>query len=293
MTMTMTDDDRVDTGAGWPAWLGTAFACGAAAWPTIEVDVADLAAMFAAYFTARGQRVDDALPGVQPLAADAAELYLATACQRGRSRALATFRAHYYSPLEPMLGLMGLDAADRNDAWQILSTRLFVAAAGERPRIVNYAGRGQLHGLVKVAATRLAIDQLEQRANRDRNAGDTWLDQMTAAASDPELRLMKRQHRSELKEEVEAAIAELGTRERALLRLTVVERMGIDAIAAAYQTHRATVARWVIRAREQLAARIRARLTERWRMSEAELVEIRPLLDSQLELSLERLLRDR
>jgi RNA polymerase sigma-70 factor (ECF subfamily) len=289
----MANDDRVDTGAGWPAWLGEAFACGAAVWPTIEVDMADLAAMFAAYFAARGQPVDDVLPGVQPLPADAAELYLATACQRGGSRALATFHAHYYAPLEPMLGVMGLDAADRSDAWQILSTRLFVAAAGEQPRIVNYAGRGQLHGLVKVAATRLAIDQLEQRANRDRASDDTWLDRIPGAASDAELRLMKRQHRAELKEEVEAAIAELGNRERALLRLTVVERMGIDAIAAAYQAHRATVARWVIRARDQLAARIRARLTERWRISEAELVEIRPLLDSQLELSLERLLRDR
>jgi len=289
----MSADDHANTGATRPPWLETAFACGAAAWPAIEIDVADLAATFAAYFTAHGHPIDDALPSVQPLAADAAELYVAAACQRGGSRALALFRAHYYAPLEPTLALMGLDASDRNDAWQILSTRLFVATAGERARIVSYAGRGQLHGLMKVAATRLAIDHLEQRANRDREAGDTWLDRIPGATADPDLRLMKLQHRSELKEEVEAAIAELGTRERALLRLTVVERMGIDAIAAAYQTHRATVARWVIRAREQLAARIRARLSERWRISETELVEIRPLLDSQLELSLERLLQDR
>jgi RNA polymerase sigma-70 factor (ECF subfamily) len=289
----MTIDDGADTGASWPAWLKSAFACGAAAWPTITVDIADLVATFAAYFTAHGQRVDDSRTSVPPMAVDAAELYLATACQRGDSRALAMFRAHYYTPLEPTLGLMGLDASDRNDAWQILCTRLFIAATGEPARIVSYAGRGQLHGLVKVAATRLAIDQLEQRANRDRETCDTWLDRIPGAASDPELRLMKRQHRSELKQEVEAAIAELGARERALLRLTVVERMGIDAIAAAYQTHRATVARWVIRAREQLAVRIRARLTERWRISEADLAEIRPLLDSQLDLSLERLLQDR
>jgi len=288
----MTGDEGGEPGARWPAWLARALACGAAAWPTVPVEPADLAATFAAYFAAHGQPIDVALPEVHPLAADAAELYLATACQRGDARALAMFRAHYYTPLESVLGLMGLDASDRDDAWQLLSTRLFVAAAGEPARIVRYAGRGQLHGLVKVAATRLAIDLLEQRSRRDRTPGDTWLDRIPGTTTDPELRMMKSQHRSELKEEVEAAIRGLGTRERALLRLTVVERMGIDALATAYQTHRATVARWVVRAREQLAARVRARLIERWQISEAELAEIRPLLDSHLELSLERLLQN-
>lgn len=288
----MAGDDGGKPGARWPAWLASALACGAAAWPTVPVDISDLAATFTAYFAAHGEPIDGALPEVKPVAADDAELYLATACQRGDACALAMFRVHYYTPLESVLGRMGLDASDRDDAWQLLNTRLFVAAAGEPARIVRYAGRGQLHGLVKVAATRLAIDLLEQRARRDLRPGDTWLDRIPGTAADPELRMMKSQHRSELKEEVEAAIGELGTRERALLRLTVVGRMGIDALAAAYQTHRATVARWVIRAREQLAARVRARLIERWQISEAELAEIRPLLDSQLELSLERVLQN-
>jgi RNA polymerase sigma-70 factor (ECF subfamily) len=251
-------------------WLALAHARGRAAWPAIAVDLDELAAAVA-----------------EGGGDDAAELYLACACQRGDPLALAAFRDRYFAPLEPALKRMGLDAPARDDAWQVLSARLFVATAERPARIVAYAGSGQLRGLVKVAATRIALDLLEQR---DRQVPDTWLDRVPGAASDPELHWIKRQHRAELKEEVEAAIAELPARDRALLRLTIVERLGIDAIAASYRTHRATVARWIVRARNELAARVRARLAERWRISEAELAQIRPLVDSQLDLSLERLL---
>jgi len=75
-----------------------------------------------------------------------------------------------------------------------------------------------------------------------------------------------------------------------VLRLHLVERLGIDAIARACTVHRATVARWITRAKETLAARVRDRLFARWRVDEGSLPAFAALLDSQLDLSLERLL---
>jgi RNA polymerase sigma-70 factor, ECF subfamily len=151
---------------------------------------------------------------------------------------------------------------------------------------VRYAGAGQLAGLVRVAATRLALNRLERAPRGD----DDWLDELQATSCDPELQFMKREHRTALKEELEAAINDLSPRQRMVLRLHLVERLGIDAIAAICSVHRATAARQVALAKETLAIRVRLRLVARWRVADPELAALRSLVDSQLDLSLRRLL---
>jgi len=184
---------------------------------------------------------------------------------------------------------MGLDAAQRDDVWQTLCTRLLVGERGAPPRLVRYAGAGQLAGLVRVAATRLALNGLA-RARRD--GDDDWLDELPATTSDPELHFMKREHRAGLKEELEAAIKDLSARQRMVLRLHIVERLGIDAIAAICAVHRATAARQIAVAKELLAIRVRLRLVARWQVADPDLPALRTLVDSQLDLSLRRLLAD-
>jgi len=49
-------------------------------------------------------------------------------------------------------------------------------------------------------------------------------------------------------------------------------------------------ARWIARAKETLALRVRDRLLAHWRVSEASFPALRTLIDSQIDLSLERLL---
>jgi hypothetical protein len=75
-----------------------------------------------------------------------------------------------------------------------------------------------------------------------------------------------------------------------LLRLHLVERMGIDAVAALCAVHRATAARSIVRAKETLTARVRARLMARWRIGDGDMAALKELVDSQLDLSLTRLL---
>jgi RNA polymerase sigma-70 factor (ECF subfamily) len=268
------------------AWAASAIERGRAAWPGVAVSDDELAQIAALRLS--GAASCDTSAGVPSL--DAIELYLAAGCARGDPAALAQFRARYFDALAAPLRRMGLDAAQTDDVWQVLCTRLLVRDGDGPPRIVRYAGSGELAGLVRVGATRVALNWLE-RAKRGENR-DGWLDGLPATTSDPELHFMKREHRAALKEELEAAIKDLSSRQRMVLRLHLVERLGVDAIAAICSVHRATAARQVALAKETLAIRVRLRLVARWNVSESDLPALKSLVDSQLDLSLRRLLAD-
>ena len=266
------------------AWAGSAVERGRAAWPDVAVTEGELAG-------AAAIRLAEATARATPLGLDrldAAELYLAAACARGDAAALDRFRARYLEVVGAALRRMGLAEAEREDVWQTLCERLLVATDGEPARIVRYAGTGELSGLLRVAATLVALNWLE-RENRRLPDGD-WLDALPDTRSDPELHLLKDQHRTELKEELTGALGALSARDRAILRLHLIERVSIDVIARMYSVHRATAARWIERAKEGLATLVRDRLVARWRVTDSSLPVLRSLIDSRLDLSLERLL---
>lgn len=266
------------------SWAASAIERGRAAWPGIAVSDVELAQI--ALLRLSGAASCDASASASSL--DAAELYLAAGCARGDPAALARFRARYFDVLAAHLRRMGLDAAQRDDVWQMLCTRLLVGDGDGPPRVVRYAGAGKLSGLVKVAATRMALNWLA-REQRGRD-GDDWLDGLPATTSDPELHVMKHELRIALKEELEAVIKDLSSRQRMVLRLHLVERLGIDSIAAICSVHRATAARQVALAKETLAIRVRLRLVARWSSSDSDLLALKSVVDSQLDLSLPRLL---
>lgn len=75
-----------------------------------------------------------------------------------------------------------------------------------------------------------------------------------------------------------------------ILRLHLVEGLSIDSIARICFVHRATVARWIVRLKKTLVSRVRDRLIEKWQIDDTALPSFRMLVDSQMDLSLERLL---
>src|SRR5690349_13693404 len=115
------------------------YARGKAAWPKLDVpaDVFDAAVARHASVT------------------DAEELYLACACATGSSDAIRAFEARYFTCIAAVVRRIGLPDDDANEVAQVLRQRLFV---GEHAGVVEYAGRGQLGGLVQVAATRIALN---------------------------------------------------------------------------------------------------------------------------------------
>jgi RNA polymerase sigma-70 factor, ECF subfamily len=249
-----------------------AFRRAAAAWPGVEVDQDELEREIAA-------RGGDA---------SADEIYVALACARGDRRAIEAFERRYFAPIAAALARLSLGADDVAEVEQLLRRRLFVGVGGAPPKILAYAGMGRLEGLIRVAAVRAGLSIVREQ-RRDVADGD-WLEGVQASTDDPRLAHLKSRHREEFKRAFEEAIAELDDRDRSVLKLHVLERLAIDDIGAVYAVHRATAARWVAGARERLGKSVRRRLIARWELGGAELAGVASLIESQLTLSLDRLL---
>lgn len=255
---------------------------GADAWPEIEVP-------FAAFEALVGERFH----ATTDVELDASELYLACGCALGDARALGVFERQIAGGLPAALRRMRIDDDDAADVQQQLRVRLFTATAGEVPRIVAYAGTGRLGALVHVAATRLALDVKRSQRRRDAAPIDDQLAAGIAPSADVVTLLNKAELRNALRLAFEQAAAHLPRRDRTLLRMSVLDGLTIDELATMHRVHRATVARWLVTAREQLTADARRRFVELADLEDIEIGQAGELIESQLSVSLERLLRSR
>ena len=237
------------------------------AWPTVELP----AEAFATYLADR-----------EPTPARAADLYLACACARGDAEAIGRFEAAYFDDVRAIVTRLAGDAATADEALQQLREKLFVG--GDRPRgITNYAGRGDLRGWFRVAATRVTLGLLRGR----RKAEDVGaLDTIAAGDADPELAVMRQRYAIEANQVLRDAFAELTPRDRNLLRQHFVDGLGIDALGKLYNVHRATTARWLEKARAQLEKRVRALLVKRLGVTTATAESILALVRSELHITL-------
>lgn len=268
-------DDELD------GWLATELTGAKAAWPAIAVADDAFAAFFATWIAAAAPTAPELRQASLP------ELYLACACARGDTGALKQFEHAYFGEIDAALARMRLSSATRDEVKQVVREKLFVVAPGAAPRIAEYAGRGQLGGLVRVIAVRAAID-LVRREKREPLASEP-VPELPIAGLDPELAHFQQRYHAHFKEAFEVAVNGLGSRERNLIRYQLVHGLNVDQIGALYGTHRATAARWVAAARDELATRTRDELRRRLSLSHQEVDGLIRWVQSQLELSLQRL----
>jgi RNA polymerase sigma-70 factor (ECF subfamily) len=185
---------------------------------------------------------------------------------------------------------MRLSRALVDEIKQLVREKLFVAPAGERPRIATYAGRGHLSSLVRVVAVRTAISVL-RRQRREHLVADPAPD-MPSPRLDPELAHFQDRYQAHFKEAFEAAVQTLTSRERNLIRYQLVDGLSVDQIGSLYGTHRATAARWTAAARDKLAVATRQQLRARLALPDEEAEGLIRGVQSQIELSIQRLFAD-
>lgn len=245
-------------------------------WPGLEARPEALA-------SALGRAVAD---GASLDEIDVGELWLALACAAGERAALEAFERRYLDGVVGALRGMGLDDDGVAEALQTARDKLLVSEEGP-PRIVGYAGRGRLQALVRVVATRAAIDQ---RRNADRGADLAGsLGEMVWASADQE-RAAALSHKGALfRKAFEAAIAQLPAEDRTLLRLHALDAVGIDGIALTLGVHRSTAARRLAKLRATIAADTRGRLRTMG-LSPGDLDSVLGIVDEGLELTLSRML---
>ncbi len=247
-----------------------------AAWPGVELTCED----FLAHVRARSEA--GAIP------AHAEDLYLACACARGLPAALALFERQLLPGARQALARRGLAPDVVDEALQRVRERLLVARGTHPPRVAEYDGRGALGAWVRTVALRVALTELRERAARPVEP----LGSALLPARDASFAALKHRHHEDLEAAISAALASLEPRERAVLRLHLVEGVGVEDIGRVHGVSRATMTRWLKAARDTLAERTHDELRRRLQVDDDdELQSLARTLLSGLELSARHLLR--
>lgn len=225
----------------------------------------------------------------QLAALDAPSLYLTCGCLLGHPPALAALESHFVGELDRVLGRFPGGPALREEIKQRIRTKLLVAAEGQAPKIGGYTGRGELSRWLKVVASREAL-ALMRKGNREVPTDDRFLAEAISPNEDQELAYLKAHYRREFKVAFEEALSGLAPRQRALLRYQLVDGLSIDDLGVIYGVHRATAARWLEKVRVDLLDGTRERLIRGIKVGPAELDSIMQLIQSQLDVSIQRIL---
>nr|WP_276599329.1 sigma-70 family RNA polymerase sigma factor [Nannocystis sp. SCPEA4] len=220
------------------------------------------------------------------------DLYLAGACVAGERRAIAAFTERFVRVSVAAAARSRRDGPAADDMVQLVLEKLLAPRGELPPRLAEFSGQGGLRAWVRVTVVRAGIDLERTQARRivpDTSEPASNLEAV-ATTTDPELDYLKRHYRDEFRQAFAAALAELDPRSRNALRHHLIDRLSIDQIGALYNVHRATAARWISRSREALLAGTREQLRGRLQLSEGEYASIMRLIDSMLEISVQRLL---
>jgi RNA polymerase sigma-70 factor (ECF subfamily) len=234
-----------------------------------------------AFFAFAAARVGDAALSERHVA----DLYLAWACERGDRAALAAFERDIVPVLERALASF----ADSRELLQITREQMLV---GERRGIAQYDGRAPLAAWLRVCATRIGLRDRE-RARRAEPLDDVRLDQLAPGVPDPELAYLKRLYGESFRTAFDDAVASLAPRERNLLRLSVIDELSIDQLAAIYHVHRSTAARRLEQARATLVAATRDRMRVALAISDSELESIMRMIRTLCDVTLRHALAAR
>jgi RNA polymerase sigma-70 factor (ECF subfamily) len=215
----------------------------------------------------------------------AEDLYLACAAGHGEGNAIATLDRDLLPRVTGAILRVNRDPDFVADAGQALRVDLLVPDGG-RAGILRYAGLGPLVAWLRVVATRTATRVIREDARYVTldTGGESAPDKGSA---DPELRFLKEEGAEQVERALVRTLAALGDRDRTLLRLYFVEGMSLAALGRVYHVHQTTMVRRVQALRAALLAEIKRELA----LDSAELESRLALVESRLDMHLERHLR--
>ncbi|WP_394833401.1 sigma-70 family RNA polymerase sigma factor [Pendulispora rubella] len=221
----------------------------------------------------------------------AADLYLACACLRGLTAAVAAFDALLRSVARPVIARVGRDPDFVDEVIQVLREKLLIGVERRAPKLAQYQGRSSLATWIRTAAARVALN-----CRRAAKAPHEALDASQHGPSSPEqpdCEYAKAQCKRELGVALQIALDGLTERDRALLSLHLVDGVSLERLANLYEVGRATIARWLAEARKTLTADVRKELCRRLALSPSEYDSVAAFVRSRMGASVVELLRAR
>lgn len=220
----------------------------------------------------------------------AGDLAVAVGAGRGSEAAIAELERAHRTTIDATCRRFAGPGQTADDLKQILRTKLFVAEPGQLPKIMDYAGQGFLDNWLRVTAVRVFLD-LAKRKDRVREAPAEDDDVLALPQpGDLALDVVKAEYRTAVAAAMHEGAQRLEPGDRHLLRQHFVAGLSIDQLGAVLGIHRATAARRIARAREQLVAETRRQLALRLKLEEHELEDVIGLVMSRLDVSIGKLL---
>lgn len=216
----------------------------------------------------------------------ASDLYLCCACADQAPRALEAFDASCLEPLGGVLRRVTASDDEISEVKQVLRTRLFVASGSAPAKIRSYLGRGNLRAWLRAAAVREAIAILRHHKKHTLFEADELLPD----TGDVELNHFREIYTLEFKSALQSSFEALSVRERNVLRQVVLDGLSVGQVAKLHGVHRGSASRWLTDIREQLATDTKERLGAKLQLPAEELSSIMRLVDSRVDISLERIL---
>jgi RNA polymerase sigma-70 factor (ECF subfamily) len=217
----------------------------------------------------------------------AADLYLAAAALNGQPAAVAKLRQSCW-PLA-LKYLRPFREVSIDDVAQELWNALLFGDPGGSPKLRSYSGKGPLGAFVGITAQRLALMRL-RRDGADARLSGRAAAEINALASDPELAFIKHQHRDSFQQMLNLALQSLDDRARMVLRMYLIDRLSVERVAKVYGVSQSSVSRWLAKARDTVLTETRRLLSDKLRLSESEFQSLWNILNSELDLSMSRVL---
>jgi RNA polymerase sigma-70 factor, ECF subfamily len=208
------------------------------------------------------------------------ELHLVCACLQGDPLASTVLEREYVARTARVLARLG-DWDFIDEASQSLRERILMPP--ER-RLETYAGKGPLLAWLCRVACRIGLD-LRRRKRRTFDA--LTPEHLVQEPSEEMLDLPRYRH--VIAAAVRSTVGQLAGRDRGLLRLRYLSELDLDQLSDRYSVHRATVARWLAHAKDQMRTGIQHEACAALGMSPNEFHRVFVQMQDQLELNLSTL----
>jgi RNA polymerase sigma-70 factor (ECF subfamily) len=255
-------------------------------WPQLDIE----ADAFLVYLQARlpdGAGFEGALKESFPLK----DLTLAWACSQGQARAIELFQENYDPIIDKALARLDSSHTGVQDVSQMFYKDLFTGQPQHPAKIGQYNGSGKLANWIRVVVVRLALAQ-QRKYKKEVVVDDQHLADLNNCNDDPEMEHLKTIYRRQFKQAFQNAFSQLQTRQRNLLRYQLLEQISLEQIGAIYQVNKSTVSRWIDKIRATLFETTKKEMSAQLRIDQNELQSIIHFIQSNLEVSMQRILEE-
>lgn len=219
----------------------------------------------------------------------ASHIHLAIACMEGNKAAIERFHAEFFDEVEASARKLRATQTQADELRGHMASMLFVGKENRVAALHAYSGRGDLGSYVRVIATRELLHAMAANRREVASPEESFLDRL-ASVTDVEAGYIRDAYRPHLDAAMRAALASLSDEARALLRYSLLDGWNVDRIGALFGVHRATAARRVAAARDELADAIRKELAARLVIPIHDVDSVVRLVQSRIDVSLSRLL---